>query len=62
MYGYCKHQWRKRTDVMLAVLPDDERHADHEFYVCSRCLRIREITPGHDPNSNRDHHPFRNAA
>ena len=40
--GYCKHEWQARSEQLRAVFNGNE-HATHEFLVCQRCLKIREV-------------------
>ena len=40
--GYCKHEWQARSEQLRAVFNGVER-ITHEFLVCRRCLKIREV-------------------
>ena len=40
--GYCKHEWQARSEQLRAVFNGHER-TTHEFLVCQRCLKIREV-------------------
>lgn len=40
--GYCKHEWQARSEQLRAVFNGIER-TTHEFLVCRRCLKIREL-------------------
>ena len=42
--GYCKHEWQARSEQLRAVFGGVERTV-HEFFVCRRCLKIREVEP-----------------
>jgi Fe2+ or Zn2+ uptake regulation protein len=54
--GYCKHEWQARSEQLRAVFNGAER-TTHEFLVCRRCLKIREleadakVKPGVDEES-----------
>jgi len=40
--GYCKHDWQARSEQLREVFNGVE-HTTHEFLVCQRCLKIREL-------------------
>ena len=40
--SYCKHQWEDRTAVLREVFQNAPERRVHEFFVCTRCLRINE--------------------
>ena len=40
--SYCKHQWQDRTAVLREVFQNDTERRTHEFFVCTKCLRINE--------------------
>lgn len=44
--GYCKHHWEDRSEVLRTVFAADPQRREHDFYVCSRCLRIDEVPHG----------------
>ena len=41
--GYCKHEWRDRSQVLREVFSFDAERREHDFFVCGRCLKIDEI-------------------
>ena len=51
--GYCKHEWQARSEQLRAVFNGVER-TTHEFLVCRRCLKIRELEAdaGRQPNTD----------
>ena len=51
--GYCKHEWQSRNEQLRAVFNGVERTV-HDFYVCRRCLKIREVEPDSRPLPARE--------
>lgn len=45
--GHCKHEWQARSEQLRAVFNGVER-VTHEFLVCGRCLKIREVEADED--------------
>lgn len=55
--GYCKHEWKARSEQLRAVFGDGGKRV-HEFFVCRRCLKIREVeTPARPAKAGVGGHP-----
>ena len=59
--GYCKHEWQARSEQLRAVFNGIER-ITHEFLVCQRCLKIREVDKTADGERRNDGDSGINAA
>ena len=59
--GYCKHEWQARSEQLRAVFNGIER-TTHEFLVCRRCLKIREVESEADAKQPKDEGSGVNAA
>ena len=51
--SFCQHQWEDRTAILRELFTTEEARS-HEFFVCSRCLRIHE----RDPKAEAHDNPF----
>ena len=41
--GWCKHDWKDRSEVLRKTFSRDPDRPEHGFFVCDRCLRIDEV-------------------
>ena len=40
--GFCRHDWKDRSEVLRKAFSRDPERREHGFFVCERCLRIDE--------------------
>ncbi len=52
--GYCKHVWKRRSELLRAVFASHQEPMENDFFVCGRCLRIEETRADTDEGSQAD--------
>ena len=52
--SYCKHVWKRRSELLRTVFASHEEPMENDFFVCGRCLRIEETRADTDDESRAD--------